>query len=287
MYFLEQSTATTFKAGPFLDDTDGKTAETALTISQADIRLSKNGGDFAQTADVSGAVHDEFGWYDVPIHATDVNNTGRLKVSIQKSGALPVWHDFMVLSSLVYDSMIVGDDNLQVDILQVGNSSASQIRFKDLIDTGYNSTTHKVQGVVLTDTTTTNSDMRGTNDASTASSLSTHDGKLDTVDSNVVAIKAKTDNLPVPIKKNTALSAFPFFMVDSTSRPDGKTGLTVTSQRSINGGIFSNCTNPAVEVSNGWYKIDLSAADLNGDTIALKFTASGSDGRQITIITDT
>ena len=42
--FLKQSTAYTFRFGPFLDDTDGKTAETGLTISQADIRLSKGGG---------------------------------------------------------------------------------------------------------------------------------------------------------------------------------------------------------------------------------------------------
>jgi len=40
MLFLKQSTAVTVKIGPFLDDTDGKTAETGLTIAQADVRLS-------------------------------------------------------------------------------------------------------------------------------------------------------------------------------------------------------------------------------------------------------
>ena len=52
---LKQSTAATIKFGPFVDDTDGKTAETGLTIAQADIRLSKNGGDFAQTNNSEGA----------------------------------------------------------------------------------------------------------------------------------------------------------------------------------------------------------------------------------------
>ena len=47
--WLKQSTAVTVKMGPFLDETDQKTVETGLTISQADIRLFKNGGDFAQT----------------------------------------------------------------------------------------------------------------------------------------------------------------------------------------------------------------------------------------------
>ena len=62
MQFLKQSTAATIKLGPFVDDGDGKTAETGLTISQADIRLSKNGGDIAQTNDATGATHDELGY---------------------------------------------------------------------------------------------------------------------------------------------------------------------------------------------------------------------------------
>lgn len=45
--YLKQSTAATIKVGPFLDSTDGDTAETGLTISQADVRLSKNGGNMA------------------------------------------------------------------------------------------------------------------------------------------------------------------------------------------------------------------------------------------------
>lgn len=65
--WLRQNTAATVKMGPFLDETDGKTAETGLTIAQADVRLSKNGGDFAQKNDAAGATHDENGWYDVPL----------------------------------------------------------------------------------------------------------------------------------------------------------------------------------------------------------------------------
>ena len=46
--FLKLSTAVTVKVGPFVDDTNGNTEETALTITQADVRLSKNAGNFAQ-----------------------------------------------------------------------------------------------------------------------------------------------------------------------------------------------------------------------------------------------
>lgn len=53
----------------------------------------------------------------------------------------------------------------------LGGSSQSATDLKDFADTGYDPSTHKVQGVVLVDTTTTNSDMRGTDSAATAAEL--------------------------------------------------------------------------------------------------------------------
>lgn len=100
--FLKQSTAATVKLGPFVDATDGVTAKTALTISQADIRLSKAGGDFAQTNNSAGATHDEAGYYDVPLNTTDTNTLGPLRVAVAESGALPVWRDFFVVPAAAY-----------------------------------------------------------------------------------------------------------------------------------------------------------------------------------------
>lgn len=111
MDLLKQSTAATIKMGPFLDDADGKTAETGLTISQADIRLSKNGGDFAQTNNAAGATHDESGYYDVPLDTTDTSTLGRLRVAISEAGALPVWQDFLVVPGAVYDALVSGTGN--------------------------------------------------------------------------------------------------------------------------------------------------------------------------------
>jgi len=104
MQWLEQSTSITVRIGPFVDQTDGYTAETGLTISQADIRLSKNGGDFAQTNDATGATHDENGWYYLTLDATDTNTLGRLDVAINESGALPVWREYMVCTSNTWDA---------------------------------------------------------------------------------------------------------------------------------------------------------------------------------------
>lgn len=201
MLYLKQSTAATIKLGPFVDDSDGKTAKTGLTISQADIRLSKNGGDIAQTNNSAGATHDELGYYNVPLDTTDTNTLGTLKVIVSVSGALPVFADFMVITAEAYDTLcgtdhftvdlngtpsvnvaqISGDsvaaDNLEsycdgttaqpVNVTQIGGTAQSATNLKDFADTGYDPTTHKVQGVVLTDTCTTNTDMRGTDNAYT------------------------------------------------------------------------------------------------------------------------
>lgn len=101
--FLRQSTAQVIKVGPFLDDTDGKTAETALTLTNTDFRLSKDGGNFASSSTGSGT-HDELGVYNKTLSTTDTNTVGELVVHVHESGALPVTHRYWVLEEAVYDA---------------------------------------------------------------------------------------------------------------------------------------------------------------------------------------
>lgn len=87
------------------------------------------------------------------------------------------------------------------------------------------------------------------------------------------------------IKKNQALNAFPFTMTDSTNH-NPVTGLTVAGQVSIDGVGFVALTNsPATEISNGDYYVNLAAADTNGNTLLLRFTAAGADDLNILVIT--
>src|SRR5689334_18126225 len=90
---------------------------------------------------------------------------------------------------------------------------------------------------------------------------------------------------PAGIKKNTALSNYMFRMSDS-STGDPKTGVTVTATRSLDGAAFASCANSVTEVASGWYKINLAAADLNGDTVALKFTGTGAKQLDELIVTE-
>ena len=118
MFIIRQSTAIAVTIGPFVDNTDGFTPEGALVIVQADVRLSKNGGNYAQKNDANACVYNENGWYVCQLDVTDTNTLGRLMLAVFVAGALPAWHEFLVVSANVWDSLF-GTDKLQVDTVQL------------------------------------------------------------------------------------------------------------------------------------------------------------------------
>ena len=113
-----------------------------------------------------------------------------------------------------------------------------------------------------------------------------NDGRLDQI---LDAVKVKTDNLPDGIKKNTAITAYTFFMVQSSDHVTGATGLTVAGSYTGDGGAVTALANTGAitEISNGLYEIDLIAGELNYEHTTLIFTAAGADSRVITIHTST
>lgn len=258
MIYLKQSTAITLKIGPFLDETDGKTAETGLTIAQADVRLSKNGGDIAQKTEATSCTHDELGIYGCPIDATDTATLGRLQLFVHESGALPVFCEFLVVTANVYDTLC-STDKLEVDLIQmggvvqsgtdlkdfadsgynpsehvarsnctqwassyvatptvagvpevdithIGGVAQSATDLKDLVDTGYDPGTHKIQGVVLADTCTTCTDMRGTDNAATEAKQDIIDTNVDQIEVAVITNAAGVDIAAdiIAVKADTA-----------------------------------------------------------------------------------
>lgn len=101
---LKEDTAHTIMVGPLVDSVDA-TAETALTISQADVRLSKNGGNMAQKSDTGSCTHDELGMYACPLNATDTDIPGVLTVTIGEAGTLVWSRDYQVVGASFYDLM--------------------------------------------------------------------------------------------------------------------------------------------------------------------------------------
>lgn len=104
---LKQSTASQeILLGPFLDDTDGKTAETGLTIANTDIKVWKAGGTTEASKNSGGATHIASGRYYAVLDATDTDTLGPMEINVHVSGALPVRRECLVLTAAAYDALV-------------------------------------------------------------------------------------------------------------------------------------------------------------------------------------
>lgn len=126
---LRQSTSVDLPIGPFLDATDGVTPETSLTITQPDVRLKKNGGAWAQKAAAQTLSHEENGFYEVTLDATDTDTLGLLRLAVFESGAAPVWEDFLVLTQGEWDAKY--DTAVRPTASQIAAASASAVWEED------------------------------------------------------------------------------------------------------------------------------------------------------------
>lgn len=133
--FLRQSTNSQSRSiGPFVDETDGKTAETGLTIGNTDIKLIVNGGASANK-NSGGGTHRANGHYGVTFDATDTATVGELTVSVVVAGALPVWDKFTVVEEAVYDRDYATAapgyvDGATVNATAISNSSTTADRLE-------------------------------------------------------------------------------------------------------------------------------------------------------------
>jgi len=206
MKILKQSTAAHIMFGPFVDKGDGVTLEVAAGIitsidhATTGIFLSKNGAAGAiRHQGVTASVLDAYGMFQVHLDTTDTDTVGNLRVMMAEAATfLPVHDDYVVLPANVYDSLM-GTDLLDVSVTQIGGVAQSATDLKDFADTGYDPTTHKVQGLVLADTCTTNSDMKGTDSAALASVLGAAVGA--SISADIAAVKAQTAAVKVQTDK--------------------------------------------------------------------------------------
>jgi hypothetical protein len=177
--FIKEGSTPDIRIGPFLDDSDGKSPEESLSIGQADIRLSKNGGDFAQrnSSSPTNLTHDENGYYILALNATDTNTVGRLDIAVSETGALPVLHHLYVVEANIYDALFASgasafDSNARVDVASIEGSDATD-QINAACDTAL-------------------SDYDAPTKAEMDSAFSTTNGKIDTVDTVVDAILVDT-----------------------------------------------------------------------------------------------
>ena len=205
---LRANTAVDVLIGPFVDSTDGNTTEDGLTLSQADIKLSKNGQALTQKNDATAAAFDDDGYYNCELDATDTNTEGNLVLIVHESGALPVRHEYNVLSEAAWDSMYTAKDDgfMDVNIKTIGRADTQETEANNLESACSNySATRGLTGTALPAAA---ADAAGGVPVSDAGGLDLDtllsritanvatEAKQDTIDTVVDAIKAVTDNLP-------------------------------------------------------------------------------------------
>lgn len=126
---LKEDTATQVAIGPFLDGTDGVTAETALTVTEFDCDLIKHADSsmtntaltITASAGSNDAAHVTSGMYSLELTATDTNTAGRLILICDHATPatfMPVRHEWMVMPTQEYDSLY-GTDVLQVHAVEI------------------------------------------------------------------------------------------------------------------------------------------------------------------------
>lgn len=89
------------------------------------------------------------------------------------------------------------------------------------------------------------------------------------------------------IRKNTALSNFTFFLALSSDHVTPATGKSPTAQVALDGGSFATIAGAVTEMTNGFYKCHLTAAELNANVVAVKITVDATvDQRNLVFVTE-
>ncbi len=203
MRYLRANTEIKVKLGPFVDFEDGVTPETSVTLGAADqAELFKHNA--SAVTDISGAtwaaISNCNGYYNLTLTTSLTDTEGQLDIVIQDASVcLGVRADFMVMSEAAWDSMFAAKDTgyMTVDAGYIGgtaqtaNDNGADINaiLVDTADlqtsqgdwataTGFATPTNITAGTITT--VTTNTDMRGTDSAALAASLTAHDSSVDT-----------------------------------------------------------------------------------------------------------
>ena len=173
MGYKPVDTAVVMVVGPCVDDTDFKTLEEAIAYNAAGMDVSliveKTDGTTAVTAitlttgGTSDWTHKDGGYYEIEITAAQNIEEGIGFVRGVCTGVLPfesAHYDIVVAN--IYDSLIKGTDNLQVNATAIsGDSAAADNLEADYDGSGY------IKANSTIGTCTTNGDMRGTEGANT------------------------------------------------------------------------------------------------------------------------
>lgn len=150
MRYLKTNTATIVTVGPFYDKTDGVTIETALTITNERITFVVDNNDGSAptlvldnvTGAASGTSNDlnyitncDAGLMQLELAAANVNYLGRAFLTVtDAANHVPVFHEFMILPAMVFDSLIAGTDVMDASMTQILGTAVSTPATAGILD---------------------------------------------------------------------------------------------------------------------------------------------------------
>src|SRR3990172_8279478 len=244
MQYLKADTVTEVLIGTVVAVGDGFTPVTSLTIAgSSDLEIIKHGA--TTVTAITGtlaAITSADGYYALDLVTGDVDTEGRLTILINDDSlCLPVRNDFMVVSANVFDSLFAAatTDYLQTDTIQwIGTAYATP-------------TTNGVPEVDVTQ-------VAGT--AQTAGDLAAMITTVDDfVDTEITAIKTKTDFLP-----SVTAGAAGGLMIAGSNAATTFATLTVTGAT-----VFTGNVSYAAGIT-------ITKSDLNSDGVSITGNGSGS-----------
>lgn len=114
MLFAKLSTAKTIVFGPILDSTGAEYTGAVV----ADVKIAKNNGTPAALNGSATLTHKEVGYYELVLTTSDISEVGVTTIVLSKTTYLAPPVVLNVLPANVYDSLVGGTDQLQVDVTQ-------------------------------------------------------------------------------------------------------------------------------------------------------------------------
>lgn len=158
MYELKTNTAVRIAVGPLVDPTDGKTAETSLTVTDLSVQIYqiKTDGNavvraqFAPTAsggnnDMIHVTNDTAGMYDLELTAAQLNFLGNARITFYDvDGFLVHWIDIQVVAANYFDWKY-GTGNVNSNVIAISGDTTAADNCELMFDgTGYAGGTTKL-----------------------------------------------------------------------------------------------------------------------------------------------
>lgn len=167
---------------------DDPTASVTITnLAAGDVEIHKDGSTTQRASDSGVTVTIDFdsvtGNHMINIDLSDDTDSGyyangsrylvRIEGTTVDGGTINAWVGGFSIGCALRPTTagrtldIQSTGEVDSNLTMMGGVAQSATDLKDLADTGYDPSTHKIQGVVTADTCTTNTDMRGTDGANT------------------------------------------------------------------------------------------------------------------------